>query len=884
MSLLRRLAYRCRALFHKDQLEQEMADEMRFHLEQRTADKIADGLEAPEARRAAQRQFGNVGSIQEKGREMRGWTAWENFGKDLRFGVRSLLKSPGFALLAMITLGLGIGANTAMYSVAKSVMLKPLPYPDCDHLDQIYRSTAQDPEGAISAADYLDLQREMGRYGSIAAYTRGDMSLSEPGQPAEMARAIRVSSNFLSTLGFQPELGRDFRPDEVVQGRHRVLIISQRYWLNRFGGAADIIGRTVRVDGESHEILGVLPAAFNDWRHLGSVDLFRPLGFSQAESSDRTVPRLQLIGRRANSLTRNQAEGYIASFGKRLATEFPEANAESTWYLVPLHDVSVGKGAAPTIGMLIGLSGFVLLIACSNLANFLLARTMTRAREYAVRSALGASRTQLLRPLIAESLLLAWAGGLCAVLVAFWFSRWLGMRSTGDNGESVLIAVDWTVLSWAFVASLLTAVAFGLAPALFAMRLNVNATLKSGARGSTGGRGQRRLGQLVFIGQFALAMVLLAGAALFVRGLDDLNNRRAGWESDGLVAATVLLPPANYPGTPEIAAFQRLTMERLEALPGVKSASLSYSLPFFGLADPRKFQVQGRETPKPGHEPAALINGVSPHYFETVGTRLLKGRAFGDGDNLTSPKVFIVNQAMAAGLFGAENPLGRRLARIGTGAPEWGEIVGVVADIQSIYPDKDPVAYQLYQPIAQEGQAFNEIAVRTNGVAPASLVDAIRTTMTALHPDLPLRKLQPANARIERANYQLGVLADMLSLFAVLGLGLASLGIYGVIARTVAQRSGEFGIRLALGARVRDITRLVLVSGAKLAVIGSAVGLLGAVGVSRILAAGYPGMRLESGPVIVGVTLFLLLIALVASYLPARRASGINPIEALRAE
>ena len=884
MNSLSRFAHRLRALFRKGKLEREMAEEMRFHLEERTADKLADGLPSDEARHAAQRQFGNLGSIQEQARERRGWMWLENFVKDLRLGGRSLLRSPGFTFIAIVTLGLGIGANTAMFSVLNTIMLKPLPYADSELLDRIYRTTAQNPEGGVSPADYLDLQLETIGYGKIAAYAKGDMSLSEPGHPAEMARAIRVSVNFFSTLGLQPKLGRDFHADEALHGNHRVLVISHRYWLNRFGGKDDVIGRTVRVDGEYNEIVGVLPATFNDWRHLGWVDLFRPLGFKDEESSDRNSTGLQLIGKRSSSLTPTQAEGFIANIGKRFATDFPGANAGSSWHTIRLNDTVAGENGPTTLAMLIGLSGFVLLIACSNLANFLLARTMTRAREFAVRSALGASRTQLLRPLVVESLLLAFMGGVCAIFVALWVFHWLGVRSTADGDESVKFALDWKVFSWAFMSSLVTALAFGIAPALFAMRLDLNSTLKSGSRGSTSSPGHQRLRHLLIVGQFALAMVLLAGAALFMRGLDDLNNRRSGWDSAHLVVGTILLPAANYPGTKEITAFQRLTVERLEALPGVKSASISYTMPFFGLADPRKYWVEGRETPEPGHEPAAVINGVSPHYFETVGTRVVKGRTFTDTDTQSSPKVFIISQAMANGLFGKENPVGQRIAQIRGDAPEWGEIVGVVRDVQSVYPDRVPVTYQLYQPMAQEGRPYNEIAVRTAGVPPSTLVDNIRTTMTSLDSDLPVRKLQTAETRIARANYQFGVLCDMLSSFAVLGLGLASLGIYGVIARTMAQRSGEFAIRLALGAQIRDITRIVLYSGVKLALIGSTIGLLGAVGISRVLAAQYPGMQLDSARVIVGVTFMLIAVALIACYIPARRAACINPIEALRAE
>ena len=804
--------------------------------------------------------------------------------RDLRFAVKSLHRSPGLVLIAVVTLGLGIGANTSMFSIVNGYMLRPGPYPDSDRLDRIYRTTPQNSRGGISPADYLDLKPEMSGYGEVAAYARSDMSLSEPGRAAEMALALRASANLFTTLGTTPQLGRTFRPDEALWGSHRVLILSHRYWQNRFGGDAQVVGRTVRVDGEPHEVVGVLPAAFSDWRHLEWVDVFRPLGLDEREIRDRTSAWLRLVGRRSRALTRAQAEAFIADFGRRLAADFPAANAESGWQAIPLDDTVIDEAGRDILVMLVGLSGFVLLIACSNLANLLLARTMARAREFAVRSALGASRSQVLRPLFVESLLLALAGGVCAVFVAAWTFDWFAAVSAGDSGVGVDLALDWRVLSWAFVACLFTALAFGVAPALFALRLDLNATLKSGSRGATGDPGHQRFRHVLVVGQFAFAMVLLAGAGLFVRGLHELNNRRYGWESDHLVTGTMHLPAATYPGDKEVTDFQRLALERLEALPGVVSASVSYSMPFFGTSEPRRYLVAGRETPEPGHEPAALVNGVSPHYFETVGTRVLSGRAFNSGDALASPRVFIVNLAMARGLFGDESPIGRRIAQVGGKTLEWGEVVGVVADVQSVYPDPSPVRYQVYQPMAQEARRFNELAVRTAGIAPSVLVDSVRATMAALDPDLPVRKLQPAEAAIARANYQLGVLGAVLSSLAVLGLGLACLGVYGVVARTVAQRTGEFGIRLALGAQGFDITRLVLTSGAKLALTGSALGLLGAFGVSRVVAAGFPAMRLHSVPVLVGVALLLIAIALIAGYVPARHASRVSPAETLRAE
>ena len=802
----------------------------------------------------------------------------------LRLAARSLLRSPGFTLLAIVTLGLGIGANTAMFSVINSILLKPLPYPEGAQLDRIDRATAQNPEGRVSPADFIDLQRQMRAYGEIGAYALGDTSLSEPGQPAEMVRALRITSNLLSVLRVQPQLGRDFLPREDLPGNDRVAIISQRCWQQRFGGRHDVIGRVIRIDGEPHEIVGVLPAWFNDWRHLGPFDFFRPLALDQQKSADRRGTIIRPIGRRDDKLSHAEAAGFIANFGARLAADFPEVNAGSTWRAIPLNGTAMPNRALILMAMLIGLSGFVLLIACSNLANLLLARTMARAREFAVRSALGASRAQLLRPLIAESVLLAIAGGACSVLVARWAADWLSTRTMGENGEGIVFSFDWHVFGWAFAASLVTAVAFGLAPALFALRLNVNDTLKSGARGMTGGRGHQRFRQGLIVGQFALAMVLLTGAALFARGLDELNNTRAGWQSEHVVTGTVVLPAAGYPDADRITAFHRVALERLQAVPGVASASICSFTPFFNWGDVRKYLVEGRELPTPGHEPAAVVNSITPGYFDTFGTRLLAGRVFNERDDQTSPKVFIISQSMAVALFGNENPIGRRVGQTGIGNLQWGEIVGVAGDVKSVLPDPGPVTFQLYQPMAQDPRPYNQIAVRTTGVAPSTILQSVRNVMTELDADLPIRQLEPGDTTIERANTQTAILGDMLNAFALLGLGLASLGIYGVIARTMAQRTSEFAIRFALGASIRDITRIVLTSGVKLALVGSAFGLLGAIGLARLLAVTYPGMHFNNPLISIGSTLLLIAIALVASWLPARRAGRINPIEALRAE
>jgi putative ABC transport system permease protein len=806
---------------------------------------------------------------------------------DIHFAVRSLRRAPGFAAIALLTLGLGIGANTAAFSIVNEVLLRPLPYPDSGQLDRIYRVTPQSSRGAVSPADYRDAKSGLNGYGRIAAYAFTDTNLSAPGEPADMAAGLRISDNLFSTLGIEPQLGRGFRPDETVSGNHRVLILSHRFWQNRFGSDPRIVGRSVRVDGEAHEVIGVLPPALNDWRHLGAYDVFRPLALTETESADRNATWLRLVGRRDRSLTRPQADALIGNFGRRLATDFPAVNAGTTWRAMPLQ-VAVAPDNGPGIfAMLIGLSGFVLLIACSNLANLLLARTMSRARELAVRSALGASRAQLLRPLLVESVLLALGGGLLAIYCATWTNEWMRhymSASAFTMGGELVFTLDWRVLGWAFAASLFTAVVFGVGPAAFALRLDLNKTLKSGGQGTTGTRGHQRFRHALIVGQFVLAMVLLAGAAVFLRGIHESNTRQYGWRSEHLVTGTLHLPRATYPSGKEIGDFQRLAVERLEALPRVAAASISWSMPFFGLAEPRKYVVAGRDVPQPGHEPVGTVNGVTSHYFDTVGTRLLDGRTFNESDTLRSPKVFIVNEAMARGLFGEESAIGRRIAEASGKTVEWGEIVGVVGDVQSVFPDRVPVRYQLYQPMSQEPRQSFEIAVRTDGAAPSTVVDAIRKEMAAIAPDLAIGDLQPARIGIAKANYQWQVLGSMLSFLAALGLGLATLGMYGVIARTVAQRTGEFGIRIALGAQVRDIIGLVLQSGAKLALTGSAIGLFGAVAISRLIAAFFPGIRTNSVLVLSAVTVFLIGIALLACYMPARSASRISPMEALRAE
>ncbi|MCF3649713.1 ABC transporter permease [Synoicihabitans lomoniglobus] len=874
-----------RRLFRRGQQEIAMDTEMQFHLDQLIAEFRAEGLSDREARLAARREFGTVDAYREEVRDSWRPPAFAEAWRSVTLAARSLVRTPGFTVLAVITLGLGIGANTAMFSVVNGIAFKPLPYRDADTLDYVFRRTAEAAKGSFSAPDFEDFRSAAsGIYSDIAGTAFGDVSLAEPGAPAEIADRMLVTSNFFDMLGLPPTHGRDFRPEEDTAGAAAVAMISHSLWQNRFGARDDIVGQTIRLNGDPHTVIGIVPEAFNDWRHLGWVDVFCPLALTADQRADRGTPAVEIMARRAPGVTAAAAGAFVSAYGEQLAQDHPDLHAESSAYTMAVPEIVTDSGSKVTLGMLLGLSGFVVVIACSNLANFLLARTMERSREFAVRSALGASRRQLLQPLLLEALILASLGGLVAILVATGVTDWLRIRSTDDAGEQVVMAVNWSVMSWAFVCSLVTAVAFGLAPALFAMRLNLNETLKSGGRGTTGGRGHQLMRHLLIVGQFALAMVLLTGSALFINGLAELTDRRTGWNSEHLLTGTFLLPEAEYPSPEKIRAFQDLALERLRALPGIASVGLSSHPPFYAGSESRRVVVQGQERPPQGREPTALINVITPDYLNTVGTTVRAGRAFDQRDTSDAPLAVIINAAMAETLFEGTDPIGRRIARVNESDLAWAEVVGVVSNVSNTLPDPAITPFQVYVPMAQEPRTYNEMAVRTNGVDPNSLASAIRTTIADLDPDLPVRNLKSADDRVARALYQLGVLRDMLTGFACLGLALAAIGIYGVIARTMAQRRNEFGIRLALGAQVQDITRIVLAAGARLSLTGAALGLIGGIGLSQLLKMGFPNMQLENPWIIAGATALLVVIALVACYLPARHAAQISPTEALRAE
>ncbi len=803
---------------------------------------------------------------------------------DLKYALRALAKSPVFAAIAVITLALGIGLNTAMFSLMNTIYLRPLPFEDSSALVRVYRATPGDRDGDLPAGDYNDLRSAEAAFGQFAGSSEENASVSGAGRTAEATTALRISSSYLGVLGIRPEIGRPFRAEEETPGRDRVVLISHALWAGRYGSAADIVGRTLRIGGETHTVVGVLPESANDGRVLRQIGILRPLAFPAAERASRTASWVRVIGRRSGSVSAAQGNAMVAAIGARLSREHPKEDGEASWRSVDLKGSTGNQRGRIMTAMLLGLSSCVLLIACSNLANFVLARAIERTHEITIRSALGASRLQLVRPLALESLVLAAAGGAAAVLVALWSTDWLSAQSLVSGGSLMQFPLDWRVLGFAVLSALATAFIFGTAPALLITRTNVGTAIKSGMRGASVGTRHRRLRSLLVIGQFAMAMTLLAGAGFLMRGAGALLSQRYGWDSGNVAVGSFDLPKARYDTPEKVLAFQRRLAGELHSIPGVDSVALAHGFPYADALGPRQYLVEGQERPAKGLENAASYDAVTPEYFRVTGIHLVDGRPFTDADNAGSAPVVIINKGMAHALFDGSNPIGRRIARADTDKPEWARIVGIASDVRPAAVYERPMAFQVYHPLAQDPWEYSMFAVRAQPGALGSVQGAIAAAASSADPDLPLAGLMSAEARAERSSFDLRMLEEMLGAFAFLGLSLAALGIYGVIARTVAQRTQEIGIRMALGATVADIRRLVLGSGIGLAIAGAVLGLAGATGVTRLLASVMPGIEGGGAAVAAGAMGVLALVALIASYLPARAASKVDPVAAIRSE
>ncbi|HEY4245222.1 MAG TPA: ABC transporter permease [Lacunisphaera sp.] len=803
----------------------------------------------------------------------------------VKLAYRSLARSRGFTAVAILTLALGIGMNTAMFSLLNGFLLRPLSYPHSEKLFRLDRITPQNPQENHASANFLDLAKDTTDFAELAAYRFWAFTVSETGQPPDVPVAASVTLNFFKVLGTKVALGRGFLPGEDQAGKDQVVLISNRYWQKRFNGAADVIGRVVRLDGTPARIIGVLPASDDAARWLGPVGLYRPFVFTNEEKTNRKDASLGVIGRYHNGMSTSEASARFDTLAQHLAADHPAENAGMKFGVRSLQSTSLsGPGRTMTF-LLVGLSGFVLLIACANLANLLLARTIARAREFSIRAALGASRSHLLKPLFAECLLLAGAGGAAAILVSAWTTEWLGHKLSGDPTDPLNFPADTRVLLFTLFASIATALLFGVGPAWWAVRADLNSSLKSGSRGATETRAQLRYRQLLIVVQFALSLVLLAGAGFFIRGVQRLIRNEAGWNPSGLITGTLNLASAKYNSAEPIIAFHTALRNRLLELPGVENASVSFEEPLFTAPAQRDYLVEGRADPTPGKGATAYTNGVSASYFDTVGTRLLRGRLIDQTDQLKSRPVVVINDAMARALFPNGDALGHRLGVSGQAGPLWGEIVGIVEDVKPLQVRPSPIVFQVYKPFTQEAWQYVTIAVRAKDPALApTLLDPIRKAVAALDPDQPVTNFMPAPERIEQDMNAWTTIDQLLILFSALGLLLAALGIYGVILRHVSQRTGEIGIRMALGAQMTDILTLVLGGGLRLAGTGVTIGLVGGIILGKFLTSEMPAFGGSAFAPVAIAGAVLAAVAMIASYLPARRATKVDPTVALRSE
>ncbi len=802
---------------------------------------------------------------------------------DLRFAFRQLFKSPGYTLIAVATLALGIGLNTSMFSLMNYLILRPLPFPQKEQLVRVFRTSVQNPNANHSAASFLNLQRESAGFIKLVTFRQWGYTLTQPGRSPENLNGLRVSGDFFSVLGVQPQLGRVFTAEEDHAG-NQVMIISHAAWLSKFGGDPSVVGRAVSVDGLPTTIIGVLPEEFANLFLWGPGDAFRPLGLTELEKTAHDDTSLQIIGRHDGTLAPEQLNSRLATVAVNLAPTRPRAQSEDGLRAVSLQSTTVPAGTGAGTVLLLCLSGIVLLIVCANLASLQLARAVSRHREFAIRAALGAGRAHLLRPLLIESVLLAITGGVLGVLVAVWGNAWLARSMAASLPISFDLSVDWRVMVFAFGLSLVTGLVFGLAPAWLSSRVNVNDTLKSGARGSTGDRSQHRFRNALIVLQLAAVLVQLSCTGFFVRGMKQLLARDPGWTVAGVTQCILNLPAGRYASPEQTYAFYARLDERLRALPGVDNVAIGWTAPLFQFLTTRSLIVEGREPVAPGKEPLAFFNATSPSYLDTLGIRLVAGRGFAATDTLTSPPVVMINESLAKALFPGESPLGQRLRTVGTENAPAAEIVGVFSDV-GLAGNPGPVAtkFQVFKPLAQD--TWNYVTVMVRSSQPA-MTEPLRRTINELDPTIPIQMLNTMEELSKIGTRGMELITGIFAGFSALGLFLAAMGLYGVIARLVMQRTQEIGVRLALGASLHDILSLIMGMGFRLALIGAGLGLLGSIGANLVMGAVFGGEnKVGLDYLTLGITTTLLvLVALLASYLPARRATKIDPMTALRAE
>ena len=875
---LKDLLRRWRALTRKDELDEELDEELRFHLERDTEQNMKSGMTPEDARYAALRSFGGVDQSKEECRSARGVGLIDNLVRDVSYSGRVLSKSYAFTIVVVLTLALGIGANTAIFSFANGILLRPLPYPQSDRLVVLDETSRKENGNVIGGAypNFLDWRAQNTVFEGIAThFGTSRFAMSAGGSPSEI-RGSRVTYGLFELLHVSPILGRTFTFEEDRPDDDAVVILGYDLWQRSFGGNPNVIGQKVLISSRPRTVVGVMPRGF---RFPEVSELWVPLAVTD-KIYTRNDHGLETIARLKDGVTIAQAQAEMNNIAAHIEEQNPVTNEGLGVKVTSLHENLSGSYREALL-ILLGVVGCVLLVACVNVANLMLARATARQREFALRAALGASRWRIMRQLLLESLLLAVAGGALGFVLSLWALHLLLKAIPGDLPVWMNFSLDLRVLGFTLAITLLTGLIFGAMPALQTSRVDLNDTLKEGGRGNSGARNRAR--SLLVVSEIAMSLVLLVGAGLMIQSFLRLRQVNIGLNPKNVLTATVLLPRAKYTGEDQRSAFFKQLIERVRSLPGVEVASATGTLPLGGSDWGRSLTVEGLPVVSVGHAPSVQHTVVTPGYFRTMGITLLAGRDFNDADTMKSPNVTIIDERLARQYWPNQSPLGKRVR---FGPPEdnepWFTIVGVVSAVrhQRVQEETRMSVYLPHQKIPIGGMSL----VARTAVDPHEFIGAVRREVAQLDPDLPVSEVATMEEVVAESIWQPRLYALLFAVFASGALLLALIGIYGVMAFLVQTRTHEIGVRMALGATARDVFRLIVGRGMKLTAVGVVIGVGGAIALTRLMHSLLFNTSATDPFTFILIALLLSVAAFLACYIPARRAAKVDPLVALRYE
>jgi predicted permease len=881
MPLIPRMASLWRNLLHKDQVEQECTEEIDACLEMLIEARIAEGLGPEEARRAALIELGGVEQIKVGVREVRMGYFLETFWQDLRYGIRVLIKSPVFTAVAIVSLSLGIGANTAIFSVVNGLLLRPLPYPDSDRLMHVWHTPPQESfpgmkKFSVSPANYLDWKAQNHTFEQMAAYSYDGFSLSSDDRSIALTGSA-VAADFFSVLRTQPVRGRSFLPEEEEPGHSQSVILSNKLWQRAFGANPGLIGQTVTLNSRPFTVVGIMPAGFE---FPAEAELWVPLAMEEKEKQVRSIHDFLVVARLKPNVSVAQAQAEMSTISSRLEQQYSEANRSWGAVVIPLHEDIIGD-LRPALLVLFSAVGFVLLIACVNVANLMLAKGANRQKEIAIRIALGAPRSRIVRQLLTESVLLAVVGGLIGLMLAAWGSDLLVKLSAGSLPNTGDIGIDKWVFVFTLLLSLAAGIVAGIAPALQFTKDEMAQTLKQGTGRTGTDSGKQRTRKVLVICEIALSLILLIGAGLMIRSFWKLQHVDPGFNTSNALTMSISLSRLKYSEPRQQAAFYDRVLEQVSTLPGVVAVGATTTLPLVGSGSVQPFTIEGRPEQSVAEQPAADVRSVSPDYFRAMSIPLKRGRTFSERDREDAVPVVIISESMARRFWPSEDPLGKRMTLSFFKEQGPREIVGIVGDVKGgLDSDARATVYVSYK---QTPRPYMTFVARTT-TDPHNAIQPISRAIYAIDKDEALRDVGTLDEVLASSLSGRRFSMTLLMSFAALALILAAIGVYGVMNYSVVLRRRELGIRIALGAQTTDVLRLVLRQGLILTLAGVGAGLLGAFALTHLMASLLYGVTATDSLTFAGVSGVLLAVGVLASYLPARRATKVDPMNALRAE